>query len=110
MDNPKEKRIFMTIKEASEYMKLAPNTLYHKIHDKNNPIPHLKVGSRVLFDMEQVNRWMGIGTQKPQAKSTIQKETPKLRLSDFYGEENYKGRRTMARKKTSTHFSSDLSH
>ncbi|HPH54096.1 MAG TPA: helix-turn-helix domain-containing protein [Bacteroidales bacterium] len=97
MDNSSEKRTWMTVKEVAEYLHLAVNTVYHKTRAKKNPIPHSKATGKLLFDLEQVNEWMGIGSKKLQTKGRAAGLTSKLQLSDFYAEKKSNGRRASLR-------------
>lgn len=54
---PKKKRL--TIKEASELTGYAVNTLYGKI--SRAEIPYFKIGAKVFFDVEQLEKWIENG-------------------------------------------------
>lgn len=53
-----EKRMpdVLTIREAAELTRLKTSTLYSYVESRK--IPFLKVGSRVLFEKEVLNKWL----------------------------------------------------
>ena len=46
----------LNIREASELVRLRPSTLYAYVSRRT--IPHLKVGSRLLFDEDELRAWI----------------------------------------------------
>lgn len=51
------KRRYLSIKEASEYTGLSPNTLYKWTEDEK--FPHIDVGPKLVkFDKEEIDQWM----------------------------------------------------
>lgn len=46
----------LTINEAAGILRRSPKTVYGWTSRKK--IPHLKVGGRVLFDADELERWM----------------------------------------------------
>lgn len=46
----------LTINEAAVILRKSPKTVYSWTSRKK--IPHLKVGGRVLFDADELERWM----------------------------------------------------
>ena len=50
-----EKR-FLDIKGLTEYVHLSKSTIYKMV--SKNEVPHVKIGSRTLFDIEQIDRWV----------------------------------------------------
>ena len=46
----------MNIKQAAEYTGLKESTIYHYIAERK--IPFLKIGARVVFDSEDLNKWL----------------------------------------------------
>lgn len=46
----------LTIKEASEVLRLKVSTLYSMVERKT--IPHVKLGSRVMFSPESLSQWI----------------------------------------------------
>ena len=50
-----EKR-FLTIKETSEYMNISASLLYKLVETKQ--IPHTRVGRKILFDRQRIERWI----------------------------------------------------
>jgi excisionase family DNA binding protein len=47
---------FLSVKQAAEYLTLAPSTLYSYIHYK--AIPFAKIGDRVVFKKDRLDRWV----------------------------------------------------
>jgi excisionase family DNA binding protein len=47
---------YFNIKNASDYLKLAIPTLY--IYANKNKIPFIKLGSRILFDKNDLDNWI----------------------------------------------------
>lgn len=48
--------VVLTIPEASEFTRLRPSTLYAYVEARR--IPHLKIGSRVLFERDALADWL----------------------------------------------------
>ena len=46
----------LTVKEASEFTRLKPKTLY--AYAERRIIPHVKLGSRLFFTKEKLERWI----------------------------------------------------
>lgn len=46
---------FMTVQECAEYTRLAPTTLYQKVHKKE--IPCVKHGRKLLFRRDEIEAW-----------------------------------------------------
>jgi excisionase family DNA binding protein len=53
-NSEKEDFQLMNIQETAEYLHIPLNTLYKKYH----VIPHLKIGSRILFCKKRMNEWL----------------------------------------------------
>lgn len=54
---PKEKqKKALTIKEASEYLNLSKGTIYK--YTAEATIPHYKIGSRILFNVNELEEWL----------------------------------------------------
>jgi excisionase family DNA binding protein len=51
-----ELRRLITAKEASQYLSLSTDTIYHMASLKK--LPYLKVGDRILFDVRALDRWI----------------------------------------------------
>jgi len=63
-----ELRRLITAREAGQYLSLSTDTLYRMASLKK--LPYLKIGDRVLFDVQALDRWI--------EKSMIrEKESPK---------------------------------
>ena len=76
MDSVKE---VMTLREASQYLGISPDTLYKYLSEKS--IPAFKLGNRWRFKKDSLDRWMekkiertelvGEGRPKRLMKSTV---------------------------------------
>jgi excisionase family DNA binding protein len=47
---------FLSVKQAAEYLTLASSTLYSYVHYK--AIPFTKIGDRVVFEKDRLDRWV----------------------------------------------------
>jgi len=52
----KMKKQFLDIEGISEYLSISKSNLYKKVAE--NKIPFHKVGSRTLFDIDEINMWV----------------------------------------------------
>lgn len=50
------KKQFLQIEDLSEYLSVSKSNLYKKVANKE--IPFHKVGSRTLFDIDEINTWV----------------------------------------------------
>lgn len=50
------KKQFLDIDGISEYLSISKSNLYKKVAE--NKIPFHKVGSRTLFDIDEINMWV----------------------------------------------------
>ena len=50
------KKQFLDIEGISEYLSISKSNLYKKVAE--NKIPFHKVGSRTLFDIDEINMWV----------------------------------------------------
>ncbi len=46
----------ITVKEAANFLRLKPDTIYKKVG--KNLIPHYKVGGKILFDKNELLNWI----------------------------------------------------
>jgi len=46
----------LTVKEVAEYLSVKPVTVRRKA--KNGEIPSVRIGNRIRFDKQQINRWL----------------------------------------------------
>ncbi len=46
----------LTVEEAADFTRLSTKTLYTYASQKR--IPHIKLGSRLLFDQVQLEKWI----------------------------------------------------
>lgn len=60
---------FFTIEQLSEYLSLSTSNLYKKV--ANNEIPYHKIGSRTIFDIDEINTWVRSDGNTRIAKSDI---------------------------------------
>ncbi len=51
-----ELRRLITAKEASQYLGISVDTIYHMASRRK--LPYLKIGDRVLFDLKALDRWV----------------------------------------------------
>lgn len=51
----KEKR-FLNVQELTEYIHMSESYVYKGV--MKNAIPHIKLGSRTLFDKSQIDTWV----------------------------------------------------
>ena len=51
-----ELRRLVNAKEASQYLSLSTDTIYHMASQKK--LPYLKIGDRVLFDIKALDQWI----------------------------------------------------
>ena len=56
LKNKKMKKQFLDIEGISEYLSISKSNLYKKVAE--NKIPFHKVGSRTLFDIDEINLWV----------------------------------------------------
>jgi len=57
------KRRLLSIDETSEYLGLAPTTLYKMVSQRR--IPYVKVGSCLRFDSRLIDDWLEANTVMP---------------------------------------------
>ncbi len=46
----------LNVKEAASFLKIKVPTIYRYVCDKR--IPHIKIGSRTMFDPEDLKKWI----------------------------------------------------
>lgn len=56
MPFPKKERILISVNEAAQMLNLSKSYLYRETH--NRTIPHVRIGSRILFRIEDLNSWI----------------------------------------------------
>jgi len=61
MEKPRE---VMTLREASEYLGVSPDTLYKYLGE--NSIPAFKLGNRWRFKKDLLDRWMEKKSERPE--------------------------------------------
>jgi excisionase family DNA binding protein len=57
----------MTLREASQYLGITPDTLYKYLGDKS--IPAFKLGNRWRFKKDLLDRWMEEKSEQPELTS-----------------------------------------
>ena len=50
------KKNYLSVIEASKYLRLARSTIYTYVYDRK--IPHIKIGERIVFDEDDLNAWI----------------------------------------------------
>ncbi len=53
----------LTVKEAAEYLRLAASTIYKMVSRRD--IPFMKIGTRVIFDLDTLTEWVGTHSVRP---------------------------------------------
>ena len=56
------KRSTLTANEVAEYLGISTDTVYKLAREK--VIPHVKIGQRVLFKKDRIDRWMDMREQE----------------------------------------------
>jgi len=47
---------FLTVRELCDWLRLSRSKVYSLV--TKNEIPHVKVGSKILFDKEKISNWI----------------------------------------------------
>lgn len=47
---------FLTVKMLTKYIHMSESTIYHWVNKEQ--IPYIKLGGRILFDREEIDRWV----------------------------------------------------
>jgi excisionase family DNA binding protein len=50
---------YMNVNQLSEYLKISTSNIYKRT--TNGSIPVIKMNKRVIFDREEIDRWMSNG-------------------------------------------------
>ena len=58
----------LTIREAAEFLRLSPATIYGKVH--RNELPYMKRGKRVYFSSRELMEYIKAGRVKSNAEIT----------------------------------------
>ncbi|MBA2937046.1 helix-turn-helix domain-containing protein [Paenibacillus sp. CGMCC 1.16610] len=58
-----KKKVTLTVKEVAEILGVSSDKIYEMARKKQ--IPHIKVGSRVIFHEDVLNEWMGAANVTP---------------------------------------------
>ena len=51
-----ENNTYMDVKILSKYLHVSESLIYHMV--SKNEIPFIKVGSRIIFDRAEIDKWM----------------------------------------------------
>lgn len=46
----------ISVREAAQMLGIAPSTVYRFVHQQR--LPFIKIGSRVLFDLDDLSEWV----------------------------------------------------
>ena len=60
----------LTVEEIAEYLNLKPSTIYQWTHQ--GFIPHIKVGNRVRFRINHIEKWLESRTVKGRARNRVE--------------------------------------
>ena len=60
----------LTVEEIAEYLKLKPSTIYQWTHQ--GFIPHIKVGNRVRFRINHIEKWLESRTVNGRARKRVE--------------------------------------
>lgn len=52
---------YMNVDQLSEYLKISKSNIYKRT--TNGSIPVIKMNKRVIFDREEIDRWMSNGCE-----------------------------------------------
>jgi excisionase family DNA binding protein len=73
MDSVKE---VMTLREASHYLGISPDTLYKYLSEDR--IPAFKLGNRWRFKKDLLDRWMERKSERPVERTSVEARTKRL--------------------------------
>lgn len=50
----------ITVKQLAEKLQITENYIYQLVRqkEKENPIPHIRIGRRVRFDPAEIEKWL----------------------------------------------------
>jgi excisionase family DNA binding protein len=51
-----EEKRFLNVQELTEYIRMSPSYVYKMV--SKNSIPHIKLGTRTLFERNQIDSWV----------------------------------------------------
>lgn len=51
-----EEKRFLNVKDLCDYINVSESYVYKKV--MKNSIPHIKLGTRTLFERNQINNWV----------------------------------------------------
>lgn len=51
-----EEKRFLNVQELTEYIHMSESYVYKKV--SQNQIPHIKLGTRTLFERNQIDAWV----------------------------------------------------
>lgn len=59
VENNKSIGRYMNVKQLSEYLQISTSNIYKRT--TNGSIPVIKMNKRVIFDKEEIDKWMSSG-------------------------------------------------
>ncbi len=59
VENNKPISRYMNVKQLSEYLQISTSNIYKRT--TNGSIPVIKMNKRVIFDREEIDKWMSNG-------------------------------------------------
>ncbi|GAA4057729.1 helix-turn-helix domain-containing protein [Flavobacterium chungnamense] len=59
IENNKSISRYMNVKQLSEYLQISTSNIYKRT--TNGSIPVIKMNKRVIFDKEEIDKWMSSG-------------------------------------------------
>ena len=74
-----EENKFLDVQNLADYIHLSKSCIYKMV--SNQTIPHIKIGTRTLFDREQIDRWVINGGKMGQELPRL----PQFKNSFTYG-------------------------
>ena len=76
--NLQEHRTFLTIPELAKYLRISPSTIRNRMREGS--LPRKKVFGRVLFDLEEVNKWVAEQSELDGLirKATVFEKNPRI--------------------------------
>lgn len=74
-----EENKFLDVPSLVNYIHLSKSTIYKMV--SNQTIPHIKIGTRTLFDREQIDRWVINGGKMGEELPSL----PQFKNSFTYG-------------------------
>lgn len=48
----------MTVKQAADFLKLKPSTIYEMCARQQDKLPHYKIGTSIKFNKSELKKWL----------------------------------------------------